>query len=182
LCTVVNWIRRNEKKLEKRLAKERAAIAKANRELLGADADEPELTELPESFEQGMASLEHAQHVARSNESPVKPVLSKCWEKEECLSRKGKRTVYSSTTRTIAGKRDRIERLRDMSDRQRQRADQTDDPALREQLLTWAQEGEDRANSLQFELNKRMAVARAARKSAVKAENLESQEVSEVTE
>ena len=177
LCTVINWIRRNKNKLAKRLIKQRGEILKQNAALIGAGADEPELTELPESFDAGMASLEAAQHVARSNESPIKPVLSRCWEKEECLSRKGKRLVYSSTTRTIAAKHDRIARLRDMADRQRGRAAAPDcAPELCEQLLKWAEEGEDRANSLQFDLNKRMAAARAARKPRQAAVNLESVE------
>ena len=179
VATVHNWIKRAEVWYENCLRKQRKSVLNANIAMAtesndnGNGGSSPAIPFLPVSLEIQLASDERVNRQINADVLPqhLNVGCVKHWDHEGALAIRGKRIVGGLTSKTIVGKRDMIQRLRDMAARQlAEAAKQVEsDPEESEYYLEMAQETEARANKIQADLNARMEKARAARK----AKNLE---------
>jgi hypothetical protein len=171
IATICHWIGRAEAWLDKLLRNQRKAILNANA-ALAAGTDEPETNEkipfLPPSREAELADNARVNRVVNANILPQQIVVGgvKHWDHEGALAVRGRRVAGGTSTRTMLGKRELIQRLRDMASRQLTRAAELagTDPETSEECLCYARNSEARAQRLQDELNARMAKARDARR------------------
>lgn len=176
VSAVVNWIRRSEQWFEKRTSQQRKEVLAANA-ALRHDANEAtlagEVDRLPgtKSWELESKENERTNRVFNGMvdlpPSLVQVGSVKHWDHEGALSVKGKRVSSGSTTKTCAGKRDRIVILRGMVDSAANRAEEAmkaGDMDAAEYYLEVATDAKAKADNLQGQLNARMAAARDARR------------------
>jgi hypothetical protein len=171
VSTVVNWVKRAERWYEKRTAAQRKSILRANAAIAaGTETVETEskIPYLPPAREVELAENARVNRVTGANILPQQIVVGgvKHWDFEGALAVRGRRTAGGVSQRAIIGKRELIQRLRDMAQRQLTRAAECadSDPEASEECLCYAQNSEARADRLQDELNARMAKAREARR------------------
>ncbi len=171
VATVCHWIARAEKWYDKRVAGQRKAILKGNAALAGeaVDSGDSKIPYLPPSmaFEQAAEAGNNADLYANVMPQFLNVGSVKHWDRDGALAMRGKRVSAGTTSRTLAGKRDRIALLRAMATRQVTIAAEKElagDLVESEIYAEFAASSDARAQALQDELCARMAVARAARK------------------
>ena len=168
VATVVNWIRRAERWLDKRIAVQRKAILKANNAIAADEPVNDKIPYLPPSMEFELQNEAELNRDVCANILPQHLNVGsvKHWDQEGALIQRGKRVSGGSTTRALAGKRDRIVRLRDMARRQLEKAAECEREGsviMADEYVAMSVDSEARASSIQAELNQRMAHVRAAR-------------------
>lgn len=174
VATVHNWIKRAEIWYENCLRKQRKTVLNANATLAaesndnGSNGSSPAIPFLPVSLEIQFASDERINRQVNADVLPtfLNVGCVKHWNHEGALAIRGKRVSGGSSTKTLVGKRDMIQRLRDMASRQMAEAAKLadKDPEESEYYLELSQESAARAEKIQADLNARMEKARNARK------------------
>ena len=171
VATVCHWITRSEKWLAKRLSGQRKAILKANNALTdnAESSKDSKIPFLPPSMEFQLQAESELNRDVYANVMPqfLNVGSVKHWDNDGALCQRGKRVSSGSTTRTLAGKRDRIAILRAMALRQLTKAAEYEIAGQAWEADIYAEmaaESDAKAQVLQDELCARMAVARAARK------------------
>jgi len=169
VATVCHWLTRSEQWLEKRIAGQRKAILRANKGLAEVNPGDSKIPFLPPSMQFELANNAAINHDVTANVLPSQLSVGsvKHWDSDGALAMRGKRVSSGSTTKTLAGKRDRIARLKQTALFQvgeAAKCEQAGDDMGVDEYVTMALETEARIASLQGELNARMAHARAARR------------------